>query len=292
MEKRTIKARELAENGQAVQDASRQFGASLEGQNQLGDAAAEKAAYDQTQKRQRLVVARKFAVAQLRDEGQLDTTASNFEDWAKDFVLNGANSIKVQEWSGDQKTTATRIDTRVRENLVKSAKGAGIDVEARHPGFTHGSQINALKMIMFGPQLIGRDVGATGQDLDRVMNEVGPELEKKGIGLDGSGLPANRAGGPGAPAPPPPPPPTIGANRGPGDPNNPASSGMGNAAGDSGRGVVSAVDQVGSKIDRQTDAIVSAIRGRGGSAGGTGGGATGTTMPALPNGSGVNPGRP
>jgi hypothetical protein len=242
MEKRTIKARELAENGQAVQDASRQFGATLEGQNQLGDAAAEKAAYDQTQKHQRTVVARKFAIAQLRDEGQIDTTGSNWRDWADDFTANGFNSVKVQQWSGDQNAMADRIDQRARENLVKAGQQAGIDVEKKFPGFSTSIFENpATEALKWVAPVIGIPVARHlskihPYDLDQVMDNVGPQLEAKGIGLDGT----------------------------------------------SPKAAAQALRKAADALDKMKPA----------SGGGNASPLSRPTMPPLPNGSGVNPGRP
>jgi hypothetical protein len=195
LDKRIARARALSESGQGVIDANRQYGFSLEGQNQLGDAAKEKAEYDQTRAHQRTVVTRKFALAQLRDEGKIDTTASNFKDWADDFVANGYNSIKVKDWSGDQNSMATRIDERARENLVKSGHAAGIDVEQRFPGFSRSIYANggteAMKWLLPGGRALANHIEKIHPfDLDQVTENIGPELEKKGIGLDGGGAAA------------------------------------------------------------------------------------------------------
>ena len=251
LDKRAAEARKRADNGQDVIDANRQFSTSLEGQNQLADAAAERAEYDQTSKHQRTVVARKFAVAQLRDKGELDTTDSNFKDWGEDFILNGFNTLKVHQWSGGQKAAAARIDIQVRKNMVKSARTAGVDLEKKYPGFTYG-------------------VDTDRKSIDDVMQEIGPKLEQSGVGLDGSGAPAGRKLGEAAGVP------------------GIAGGGAGGAGGGPSQ-VVSAVDQVGQKIDRQTAAIVSAIRG------GTGGDRAPAQPPPMPapgnGGAGVNPGR-
>jgi hypothetical protein len=267
LEKRTIEARKRAENGQDVVDANRKYSTSLEGQNQLGDAAAEKAEYEQTEKRQRLVVARKFALAQLRKEGKIDTTAANFEDWAMDFV-----SGPTRQWSGEMESRATAIDARVRENLAKGGLKAGVDLEKAYPGFAKG---------------YGEGVN---WNIDQVTNDVGPLMEREGVGLDGSGGPSGAPAGRKLKVVMPP---SLAAEKsGFDDGGGGGKSGFDDGGGGAAE-IVGAVDQIGGKIDRQTEALVSAIRGWSGGSGasGSGGGVPPMQQPAGNGGAGVNPGR-
>ena len=239
LETRSIEARKRAGNGQDVIEANRRYATSLEGQDQLGDAAAERAEYEQTQRHQRTSVARKFALAELRKEGKIDTTASNFEDWASDFI-----SGPTRKWSGEMESRATAIDGRVRENLLKGARKAGVDLEKAYPGFAKG----------YGD--------GTNWTLDRVANDVGPLMERAGVGLDGEGgeqpkagqLPAGRKLRVVMP-------PSLQAAR---DAYGFDDGGDGVGMGESPEAIVEATRQVGEKIDRQTDRVVEAIRAQSG----------------------------
>ncbi len=217
LEKRTIEARKRAGNGQDVIDANRRYSSSLEGQNQLADATMEYGNYIQTEKHQRLSIARKAALGQLQAEGKIDTSSENFKDWALDFV-----SGPTRKWSGDLDSHATGIDTRVRENLIKSARDAGVDLEKKYPGIGKG---------------YGEGVTWT---LDNVMNEVGPMVEAKGGSING------RSQGNNALA----------------EAQRTLDQAAGGAPGGGAQPVVQAVDVVGQKIDNQTAAIVNAINGR------------------------------
>jgi hypothetical protein len=237
LEKRTIEARRKAGLGREAIDANRRYASSLEGQNQQATALVEAATYEQTQRHQRTSIARKFALGQLRKENKIDTSASNFEDWANDFV-----SGPTRKWSGELESRATGVDARVRENLVKAARQVGIDLEKAYPGFTRG---------------LGE---GTTWTLDQIINDVGPLLERQGVGLNGA--PATRR--PGGP----PPAPGPHASRrpslpNPGDPSTVVAS-AGDRPGDTLKGdrdVVDAVKQTKESIERQTATLVAAIRG-------------------------------
>lgn len=266
LEKRTVEARKRAGNGQDVIDANRRYSASLEGQNQLGDAAAESAEYDQTAKHQRTSVARKFALAQLRKEGKIDTGASNFEDWALDFT-----SGPTRKWSGEMESRATGVDARVRENLVKAARRAGVDLEKAYPGFEKGH---------------GEGVNWT---LDQVMSDVGPLLERGGVGLDGGDATPARAGRqPAMRTPPAEAKPDRTAGRG-------APGGLNGFNGFNGLGGSSAAagDDAAKKLDEAGNLIKSAARdvARGGKGSKAGGGEPPPGPMAGNGGAGANPGR-
>jgi hypothetical protein len=176
LDQRIARGRGIAANGPAAMAQNEAFAKTLTGQNREAELVGEKGLFDQTKDHQFLTAARKAALGQLQQEHAIDEFGPNVADKLSDAVFAIPNML-----SGDPGSRQGRIDDRARQNLVKSARAAGIDVEKRFPGITWGDIRN-------------------GKTLDDAFSEIGPELEKRGFGFTGQDKDvkagADRVGGP------------------------------------------------------------------------------------------------
>ena len=159
LEQRVTNARAKSKDGAGAIAANREFEASLEGQHRRSQATNEIGTYKQTETRQWLSAAREQAVGELRAEQKLDTSDDETANWVLDFI-----SGPTRKWSGEQDSRAEGIDSRVRENLARQAKKAGIDIEAQHPGFNAGGYPIDAAMAEYGPKLSAAKVPFAGRN--------------------------------------------------------------------------------------------------------------------------------
>ena len=168
-------ARKIAGDGQSVRAANQQFRASQSGQSRQAAAIQEAGNYEQTRKRQRLASARKAAYGQLQAEGKIDTFGANLTDGFLDATAGNLHTNTEHE---------ARIDQRVWENGRAAARRAGIEkqIEAADPRFFD-------RTVKSGAAKGYGDPGYDGQDphkLDEFLNTFGPQIEAKGVPINGS----------------------------------------------------------------------------------------------------------
>ena len=166
------KARKVAGDGRSVRAANQGFRASVEGQEREGAAIREAGEYEQTRKRQRLAAQRKAAYGQLMAEDKIDTTSSNVKAGFLDATLNNLNPNTEHE---------SMVDDRVWANARAAAKAAGIEdkIRAADPRFLQ------MEEYVKDGTLVGSYGGQDPGKLDEFMNRFGPEIESKGVSING-----------------------------------------------------------------------------------------------------------
>ena len=179
LEAQVAKAKDNKLVGTRVQAQNDQFRASVTGQEQSGEAFDEVGLDIQTERRQRLVAARKAARGQLRAEKKINEFDTNLTAGFMDATINKLHTNNEDE---------ARIDQRAWENTRKAATKAGIV-----------NQVEAVDKRFMGdimsPAIYGEGMGANipaygGQDpgkLDEFLNRFGPAIEGKRVSISDQG---------------------------------------------------------------------------------------------------------